>query len=567
MYRLLIVDDEPIIADALFEVFKSLSSIELDVCRVYSGNAALEWLNQNKTDIVLSDIRMPGMDGIGLVGHIRRKWPQCRVILLTGYNEFEYVYRAIQYKGVSYLLKTEGYDKVIRAVEDAAAEINKSLKMEDILNKANEQIALTYTLLQKEFFLALINGEIVPCDVNPEQFMQLGIPLRAEMPILMLAGRITNFPGGISYVEKTRNVFSIKLIAEQYFSSLTNSVCIMDGHSDLIWFLQPKGQASGNEANDHEPSVIEPESVFIKGMLETIQESCRQSLNISISFSLSNQVIFWNCCTQEYTRLKQHLDYCIVPGAEMLLNGQYSCADEKESKDARGVLLLQTSLRKTGTLNTYLERGQESEFFLLFDELAIAIREITSMYTGSALEIYYSISLMFLSFINCWNLTEEIPADIGLGRLTHIEQQASWEDSIHYFKELAEAIFTIQENRQKKRAENAIAYIEKYVEDNIQYELSLSRLAELVYFNSSYLSRLFKQVKGENLSEYILHAKIKKAKLLLERPEIKIHEVAEAVGYNTAQNFTRFFKKNTGKTPQEYRDMVLYITGKQMSLK
>ena len=106
MYRMLIVDDEEIITDGLADVFGKLN-LDLDIYKAYSGQEALELLNRTRVDVVLSDICMPGMDGLELMETIRLNWPQCKIVFLTGHNDFNYVYQAIQAPDVQYVLKTK----------------------------------------------------------------------------------------------------------------------------------------------------------------------------------------------------------------------------------------------------------------------------------------------------------------------------------------------------------------------------------------------------------------------------------------------------------------------------
>src|SRR5690625_154776 len=96
--------------------------------------------------------------------------------------------------------------------------------------------------------------------------------------------------------------------------------------------------------------------------------------------------------------------------------------------------------------------------------------------------------------------------------------------------------------------------ISHYIEHHLNEVLSLVRLAEMYYFNPSYLSHLFKQEKGINLSEFIDQARTKRAKKLLLDPDLKIREISEQLNYHSAHSFTRFIKKMTGLTPKEYRD-------------
>lgn len=99
-----------------------------------------------------------------------------------------------------------------------------------------------------------------------------------------------------------------------------------------------------------------------------------------------------------------------------------------------------------------------------------------------------------------------------------------------------------------------IRVVNDYVRGHIDQELSLTRLAELVHHSPTYLSRLYKRLTGITLFEYITDQRMVLARQLLQESMLKIHEIATAVGYESAPHFTRFFKKQVGITPQEYRD-------------
>ena len=140
MYRLLVVDDEEIITNSLYEVFHQWMTEKLDVCRAYSGKEALNWMSRTRIDIVLTDIRMPGMSGLELTESIRALWPRSRIIFLTGYSDFDYAYQAIQMSNVRYLLKTEGFDKVMEVVKDVIDEIESGNRMNEWLKQSRIQI-------------------------------------------------------------------------------------------------------------------------------------------------------------------------------------------------------------------------------------------------------------------------------------------------------------------------------------------------------------------------------------------------------------------------------------------
>lgn len=553
MYTLLIVDDEPIITDGLYEVFQSLKDLELDVYKAYSGDEAIELLKKTRIDIVLTDIRMPGMSGLQLMEQIYRQWPKCRVIFLTGYNEFDYIYTAIQYEGVSYILKTEGYGKVIEAVENAVEEIEKSFRLDALLQEAEKQVDAAKELLRGNFLNGVVKGRFYKNEINQHQFDELGIKLSASNDIIMLVGRLDNVPKGIPYSEKNRRIYSVSLVAGEFFSPSVNYIYFTDENSYLIWLIQP-----GEGLDIADDSSWQECLTFVKGNIELIQKSCMESTQTSVSFALDDSPADWLELPDRFNTLKMVLNYRFGQDSAMLLTGRGIIKEDLKDTQEKANEKLSTNRLQFEILAETLEYGKKEDFFSLMNELTENLRTVRSMHNIVALEQYSSIALVLLSYINRWNIIEKVAFKIGIHKLMRVDEHESWDDAVNYLYSLGSILFEIQEQEQEERAQDVIGFIQKHINDNIhiQDELTLIRLAELVHFNPSYLSRLFKQVVGMNISDYIGDIRVKKAKQMLENPNTKISSVAEALGYGTATNFTRFFKKMTNMTPQEYRDFV-----------
>ena len=123
MLRLLIVEDEAIIADGLEEYLGANKGVELDIAKAYEARSAIAYLEKHRVDIVLTDICMPEMSGLELAKRIVENWPWARIVFLTGQKDFENAYEALQMKKVRFLLKTEGYSKVLAEIEEVASEL------------------------------------------------------------------------------------------------------------------------------------------------------------------------------------------------------------------------------------------------------------------------------------------------------------------------------------------------------------------------------------------------------------------------------------------------------------
>lgn len=555
MYRLLIVDDEPDIADGLYIFFRNVEHLELDVYKAYSGLEALEVLNHTKIDIVLTDICMPGLTGLNMLEKIHASWPQCRVIFLTGHEEFDYIYTAIKYDGVSYLLKTEGYDEIVKAIEKVIAQIDASMKTDKLVDMAKKYMATVMPFMQKEYLTDLLNDDSIPGELRSRQFKELEIPLNPYLPVLMLLGRFDNIPAGISSVERMRIHCSIKLIAEQSFPAVLTAVHVDCERAILLWLIQPK-EFIENECNI-ESAVFQWHKLvsLVKGNVDTIQSTCRNSLNISISFILDNEGTAWGNLSGKYDSLKLLIYSHMGMGENMLMvNGSLGGIADMKNRIP--------PFKKMKLLEIYLESGQKEEFFQLLSEARKCFKADEGKHYNPALEVFYSISLMFLSYINRWNLTDKIAFKIGLNKLTHVDEHVSWIDAFAYFHELALIIFEIRDNEEKDNKTTSINYIKQYINNNLSEDLSLARLAEKVYFNPSYFSRMFKQSTGINILSYINDIRIGKAKELLQSNNMKIHEIAAAIGYDSPSYFTQFFKRTVKISPQEYRDSV--ITSKEI---
>ncbi len=553
MYRMLVVDDEPIIADGLCDTFAHLERLDLEVYTAYSGEAALAILEEKRMDVVLSDIKMPEMSGIELMGVLKEKWPQTKVIFLTGHSEFDYVYKAIQQEGVSYILKTEGYDRIIQEVERAIAHLDSQLDGETVRERTAEELTIAKELLQRDFLRGLVTGEYSADEATQAQFASLGIPLRAEAPSLLLLGRVNNATAKSTYAEKTKLTYGIKLVIDQCLRQRTNIAFFTVSHSDFVCLMQ--GKTAERPRSEDDGGAWPFARLFIKENLEVIQRLCRDKLGSILSFVFDSRPVTWHGIADRYSILNMLLNYRIGEGSGMLLDGTEVAA---ETLCGRGDTATCSELKQfeKDLLYNYLETGKQKEFMELYQRATHQLKHIQDMDNPRAQELYYSLALILLAYVNSWKYERRISSYVDFSRLFNAAAHASWNAAVEYLKSLSASLFIVQDTVQEKRAIDTIAKIKAYINEHLEADLSLSRLADMIFLNPSYLSCLFKRISGEKISDYIAESKIKKAKALLENPDLKIQDVASAVGYGAATNFARFFKKHLGQSPQEFRELL-----------
>ena len=446
MHRILIVDDEPIIVNSLYQILQQAMHLDLEIYRAYHAYEALERLDRTRVDLVVSDIRMPGMDGLELQRRIVAKWPWCKIVFLTGYNEFEYMQTALRNGGiVDYLLKNEDDGLIVRAVEKALKEIELQETFMERVRIANARHHSALSVLRRN---ALLEKSGEGRDALRGAFAQSEIPLSADGKAWAMAVRYDEYPDPALPEEEREllryacgNILGELLEPSGVFAAADAEL----GFS--VWAIQPKELPGPDGTPKVEDRAWDDLIARMGSVAESAQEACREWLKLPVSFALGNRALEWSEFGEEARQL-------------------------------------------TGLLKRPAFRGKE-----LLVRLSPELSESE----------------------------EGLPESAEPGG-----------DPLH---------------------PKLIRTVHDYVRDHLDQELSLGRLAELVHHSPTYLSRLYRRLTGITLFEYITDRRMGEAKRLLRDSRLKIHEIAAAVGYESAPHFTRFFKKQTGLTPQEFRDL------------
>lgn len=553
MYRLLIVDDEAIIVDGLVDLFSSLPDLELEIYKAYSAVESLELMKKDRIDIVLSDINMPGMSGLDIQKEIKLQWPRSKVIFLTGFNEFDYVQTAIRNGGIDYILKTEGDETIINAVKKAIDGIDKDILNEELVEKARNNMLKALPILQKKYVMNFLEGINNWHDIDvQDQFSELKIPLQAEKPSILMIARIDNLDLSLSMTEKMKIVYGVESIANKYMSQVVNSFSLVYESKKLVWVIQPNDEEKYDKGEEWNRIVV-----FVQGTMESIQKKCKELLGVSTSFAVSYIQSTWKNIPESFYSLNLTLNKSAGVEEELLLVDYNTLKDNSDrSIKAEEEYIVRQKLQNTILLETYIESGQKLEFENQLKLIFEQTENHTPISLGLTSELYYTIAMIFLSYINKLNLAETIKPILDLNLLLKMEAHKSWEEIYVYFLSIANKVFELKKKEHATHNYKTIDFIKNYTEQNISGDLSLIRFSELLHFNPSYLSRMYKQCTGESISERIFEIKINKAREMLKKSNKKINEIAIDLGFETPSYFTRFFKKKTNLSPQEYRDLI-----------
>ncbi|MFD0674888.1 response regulator [Cohnella sp. GCM10027633] len=555
MYRLLIVDDEPIIVEGLSELFLQ-ADYPLEVYQAFDGMEAFEIARKLRIDILLTDIEMPEMNGIELQKEVLRLWPRCKSIFLTGYNEFDYIQSSIRGGAIDYVLKTEGDDPIISSVEKAIRVIDEEVTYEGLIANARSSLKLALPALRKEYLTGLLEGEVSSSAVRSDRFAQFEVPLDPELPVVMAVGRIDRWREDRAGGDKVLFAYSINNIFEEFFANEFELTHFRGDHERLIWLLQPKPESGYRQAIAGNQSMRadfaedpDPEArlhAYMLGMLESVQTACSHYLKLACSFVVSSEPFEWDALASKYERLSQLFGRGLGLGSQMLLSDDRS----KSSGDEQA----RSKVKRIRLLDQYLMQKEREKFEQLFDGISEAVGESAAMDAGLPLEVFYELAAIFIPHLNRFEALGAEGGGINPDKLFSIREHRSWKEASDFFRELAGLLFERMEGGNEQETSEVVEQIHRYVDDNLDGDLTLNRLAERVFLTPFYLSRLYKQKTGHNISDYVTRTRVDRAKQLLGESTLKIHEVGMRIGYDSASYFTRLFKKATLLTPQEYRD-------------
>lgn len=551
MYRLLIVDDEPFIVDGLGQLFRE-QDLPLDVCQAYSAIEALETIKRAKVDIVISDIRMPEKNGLQLIDDLVHYWPACKVVFLTGYDEFDYVYSAIRKNAAFYILKTEDDVVLLDAVHQCIRQLDEEAAQISMLEAARSQMMLTGPLFRKQLLEAALYGEDVK-DLVTESGNEieggtdgqqlLPMKLDAKSPVLLLACRVDRWRDNAPYGHKLQAYYSIQHVVEERMAKSIIRESLVFEHELIVWFLQPDPAANKFYGED---GAVDWRglSVYLTSVLESVQQDCGEWAGENLIFVIAKQAAVWESVHREFDLLRQFLKRRLFPNRESAVIdlGVQGGIEARSAETA--ITPMFEFKRKLHELEKSLDGEEEAQFERVCRELLADIRVQIGNHYLTGTEKYYGFLLVFLSAMDTLEVEQVSLTDIP----------TDWDVAAEHFVGLGRQICANKRQLRQQEGDALIRRLQSYVRDNLHDDLSLVRMAEVTFFNPSYLSRLYKQHTGMNLSDYIHSERLEAAKRLLAESGMKANDIAVKLGFSSPSYFSTFFRKMTGRTPQEYRD-------------
>ncbi|WP_417897829.1 response regulator [Bacillus haimaensis] len=527
MMKVLITDDEVQIRKGLrMKVEWEEEGFEI-VGEASNGKEALDLLGRMDVDIVLTDVRMPIMDGMEFVKRCSQQHPQVKVIVLSGYSDFDYV-RSSMIEGVKdYLLKPVSPDELMEALLRIRSELLAEKQKEKESEQMNRLVHNQFEEMREQYLLYLVKEEWSELNIAQERLRQLQLEdfANEKVQVQFVTVEIRESESTSSSGCLKELWLPFRMLCKEIAERKEGTHSFYDAnYSHMIHFIH-------RIDSEH----LTRKSPFIMDLQRTVKKYLGLETVIGIGKEVTGQAAFktgYIAALLSWSQSQLGSKSQVLEGAVQQEKLEFSTDYEKRLINA-------------------IEHANQDAF--------ISNVKAVLGYTTSQSALTFSLSANRILFLLSAHARKyEIDTNEIHDRIWNC-QQSIWELNsqsrvIEQLTELAQSIIRkVQEVRSSSNGSMIVEKVRRYLEQHYASEISLTTLSDQFHINSAYLSEMFKTHIGKNFSDYLIGLRLEKAEQLLRDPQLKIIDVAHLVGFSNSGYFSTVFKKHYEQTPVEYR--------------
>lgn len=530
MIKVFLVEDEIVVREGIKNNV-DWKGHGFDFCGEASdGELAFPMIQKLKPDIVITDIRMPFMDGVELSKLVKKELPQTEIVFLSGYEEFEYAKEGIKIGIAQYLTKPISGGELLRVIGELAEKIEKRRLEEEFRLKYIKDEEETRAKERRDLFGHLISG-----DMNASGILEIAGRLSVDISALWY--NVCLFRLKADNRDQNEYSQSIVDLNEQTANyAVENGLLLFDTISD--------GKAVIFKG-DSEKEVLKEQEKHI----EAIKKALVSYPNVTYFFALGMPVNRLGAIPESYD--KASLAYAhkyMMKGSTVL---DYKDIEKNNSQNddfnINEIDLKQIERKK---VEEFLKTGEnfESRYFVeeFFNNLGPNMVKSVMFRQYILMDIYFCVG----EFVEGLGFSKDEIKQFDMVANT----KGSTEDTKNYVLEIINKALNLRDMCANDRYSDIVEEVKKYIEENYANdELGLNEMAAHINFSPNHLSMVFSQETGGTIIKYLTDYRLNKAKEMLRCTNKRSSEISLEVGYKDPHYFSFLFKKSTGVTPTQYR--------------
>lgn len=538
MIKILIVDDEVLIRKGMKKILSRLGTGFVVAGEAANGLEALELIKQEVPDVVITDVKMPFMDGLELVDRLEDSYPAVKKVILSGYSEFNYVRDAMKHGAVDYLLKPVDDEELANLLKKLERDI---LREEDRRkNEINTKVKLqeSLPLLKEEFIRKLIKGEPTSGGELKKRLEYFNLN-PAPGKFVIIVASIDNYrylAENLGIEDVKLKIFAMRNIAEEIIAKYAPIIYFMDGSNFIAAVSVPeKGDSSAEEIAKELYDNLLRFSGFRFTMCTGLMVDYIADLSLSYEDAL--QKLKYRFYYEKSTYITSND-----------INAMQKCTASRD--------MLDNCIEKfTSRLKNCIEVANHKLITKIIEELCLMFKEF-KLEPADAKKALSDICVKLQMWIPEFDksLSEIYGYDFTFTKA--LDMYDTLDELKNYLVEAFEKAMLNMAEFRKRKDRKSVEIIKEYIQKHYNEDVNLNKIVEVTFLSSCYVSDLFKNKTGENIIDYLTRVRIEKAKTLLKDVKIKTYEVSQMVGYEDATYFSKVFKKVVGVSPTEYRNMI-----------
>lgn len=543
MLKLLLVDDEEDVREGLIQQIDWERNGYLVIDRAENGLEAMDMIERNRPDVVVTDIQMPFMDGLLLAEWIREFYPLTKIIILTGYDEFEYARKAITLQIDEFLLKPFSAQELIDILLKVKEQIIREMAEKENIHLLKEHYLRSLPILRELFLVELVTTRMSPedivmkCEAFDIPLMEGSFITAVISPDISLAGvdSVESTHGGLSL--RSGNHRNLQLFA---IRNIVNELCNVSDY-EYVFLAGEEVVVILNEKQESESIV---KHTF--QLLEVIREKVEKYLKLTVTIGVG--AIKWKAQNLylSYREARQAVDYRLILG-----NNRVIWIQDVESSCSTQYIVALDEHHEQQLIRSIKVGTDEERCFLidtLFEERRIETASVQDY------QIYWLEIMAVILRLTKENGTNPQELFGEMNPLVEVTSYTGPDDLRFRLKgmcdKLARKFESERHSSTRIAVEEAKAYIHKNYADS---NLSIGSVCKQLHISTGYFSAIFKKETQKTFVTYLMQVRMDAAQDMLRTTTLKAFEIADKTGFSDPNYFSFCFRKSFGLSPKEYR--------------
>lgn len=528
MFNLILVDDEPIVLQGIQKVF-NLGDFGFHLVKTYTNpQLALEELGETSPDLIITDVKMPQMDGIFFSSEVKKVCPDTEIVILSGHDNFSFAQAAMRAGASDYLLKPIKKKDFERMLENVSARLDERNLKKQQEEQIRQTARMNYSILRNQFFENFIKEGNLEKNQLRMLYNQLGFHFE-KSAFVLIKFVIYEISINDDYMSAVEEIIS------EVQSLLKDEACVEEFYTDeyLYFFVYDfKNVVFSEEWLEQKiKAYVQKKKEAGIRLLMGISDMYRGISNLPLAaLECDDSILFdGDGNTKNKTALESlyaqssqlHIPYNDIDALFVAI----SAHDEKKMEEIVHSIY---SMPAAALLRDF---AKSMTLLILIKMCHIQNKYMHNM--ASPPQSFITVEMLSINYLS-----------------SHFGSSSAMEGFIlAQAKKLSDLVMAQEKNAPPKMIVAALAYIDEHFNENI----SLSDVAGKIYISKNYLCDLFKKEMDITFIDYVTNLRIEKAKELLRTSDMKMYEISEAVGYNDYAYFSQIFKRHTGTTLSNYR--------------